>query len=355
MTGRRLAGPIGLIGAVILGAGAAVSLRGGESAPAAPAPPSVTTATAVRTDLKTSVLAGGTLAYAPAGPLVNRLSGIYTQLPAVGTRIKPGQTLYRVDNLPAVLMSGETPAWRPFTLGMTDGPDVSELQANLIAFGDGGGLLSRPSGRYDWATADAVERWQLAEHEPMTGEIALGDVVFLLTAVRVGAENVAPGQAASPGQAPYQATTTTRTVTVALTPNLPPARAGERVSIVLPSAARMPGRITTIGPAPPMAPSGSGGSRASAQLTVTPERAIPTGTGTGVAVQVSLTTSSVRGALAVPLSALLALAGGGYGIEVVEPSGVHRLVGVRTGMFAGSRVQVSGTGIQPGTKVVVAQ
>jgi hypothetical protein len=57
----------------------------------------------------------------------------------------------------------------------------------------------------------------------------------------------------------------------------------------------------------------------------------------------------------VPLSALLALAGGGYGIEVVEPSGVHRLVGVRTGMFAGSRVQVSGTGIQPGTKVVVAQ
>jgi peptidoglycan hydrolase-like protein with peptidoglycan-binding domain len=250
MTGRRLARPIALIGAAMIGAVAAASLRGGASAPAAPAPPPVTTATAVRTDLKTSVLTGGTLAYAPAGPLVNQLSGTYTQLPAVGTRIKPGQTLYRVDNVPAVLMTGATPAWRPFALGMTDGPDVSELQANLIVLGDADGLLSTPTGHYDWATAAAVGRWQLAEDEPETGEIALGDVVFLPSAVRVGVENAAPAQAASPGQSPYQTTSTARTVTVPLNPNLPPARIGELVSIILPSAARIPGRITTIGPPP---------------------------------------------------------------------------------------------------------
>jgi peptidoglycan hydrolase-like protein with peptidoglycan-binding domain len=241
---------------------------------------------------------------------------------------------------------------------MSDGPDVRELQSNLIALGDANGLLSTVSGHYDWLTADAVERWQLAEREPVTGALALGDVVFLPSAVRVGTETIAPGQAASPGQVPYQATTTTRTVTVPLNPNLPSTRIGEQVAIVLPSGATRAGRITAIGAVPPTTLSGSvgsGGSHASTQLTVMPDRATAIGTGTGFPVQVSLTTNSVRGALVAPVSALLALAGGGYGIEVVEPSGAHRLVGVRTGMFAGNQVQVSGTGIQPGTKVVVAQ
>jgi hypothetical protein len=55
------------------------------------------------------------------------------------------------------------------------------------------------------------------------------------------------------------------------------------------------------------------------------------------------------------VSALLALQGGGYGLELVEPSGAHRLVAVRTGIFAGSQVQVFGAGITAGTRVVVAQ
>ena len=63
----------------------------------------------------------------------------------------------------------------------------------------------------------------------------------------------------------------------------------------------------------------------------------------------------MRDVLAVPVSALLALAGGGYGVEVVAPSGAHHLVGVTTGLFAGGQVQVSGAGITAGTKVVVAQ
>ena len=90
-------------------------------------------------------------------------------------------------------------------------------------------------------------------------------------------------------------------------------------------------------------------------LTVRPERPTATGTGTGVPVQVALAVQSVRGVLAVPVSALLALAGGGYGVEVVSPSGAHHLVGVTTGVFAGGQVQVRGAGIAPGVKVVVAQ
>ncbi|HEX3334254.1 MAG TPA: peptidoglycan-binding protein, partial [Acidimicrobiales bacterium] len=79
------------------------------------------------------------------------------------------------------------------------------------------------------------------------------------------------------------------------------------------------------------------------------------GTADGESVQVSLTIQSVRHVLAVPVAALLALAGGGYGVEVVEPSGHRTLVGVHTGVFAGGNVQVSADGLGAGTRVVVAQ
>jgi hypothetical protein len=88
---------------------------------------------------------------------------------------------------------------------------------------------------------------------------------------------------------------------------------------------------------------------------VTPEQPQATGTGVNVGVQVSLAVDSARDVLAVPVAALLALAGGGYGLEVVTPAGAHHLVGVTTGIFASGQVQVSGDGITTGTRVVVAQ
>jgi hypothetical protein len=88
---------------------------------------------------------------------------------------------------------------------------------------------------------------------------------------------------------------------------------------------------------------------------VAPGRPGATGIGSDVPIQVSLTVRSVRGVLAVPVSALLALAGGGYAVEVAGRSGTHHLTGVTTGAFAGGRVQISGPGIAAGVKVVVAQ
>ena len=90
-------------------------------------------------------------------------------------------------------------------------------------------------------------------------------------------------------------------------------------------------------------------------ITVRPVRPGATGSGEGVPVQVSIPSQAVRDVLAVPVPALLALAGGGYGVEVVARTGAHRLVGVRTGLYAGGEVAVSGPGIVAGTRVVVAQ
>ena len=116
-----------------------------------------------------TALTGGTLGYAAARPVVNLVAGIYTWLPRPGALVRAGGVLYRVDDSPVTLMAGPVPAWRPFGIGMTDGPDVRQLQAGLIAGHFAGGLFTTPTGHYDLATADAVERWQAARGLTVTG------------------------------------------------------------------------------------------------------------------------------------------------------------------------------------------
>jgi peptidoglycan hydrolase-like protein with peptidoglycan-binding domain len=352
---RKLAIPGALIAAGLAGVVATVAVLGGAPAPAATPRVRTGTATVRRTNLATKVLTAGTLGYAAARPLTNQLTGTYTFLPRAGKRIGRGGVLYRVDNQPVVAFRGRVPAWRPMALGITPGPDVSELQANLIALGYADGLLSSPSGSYDLATDDAVQRWQAAIGAAVTGQVALGQVIFTPTVLRVGALNAAPGQSAAPGQAPYQVTTARRIVSVPVTPALPTAAAGDRVTIVLPSLTRIGGRVAAVRSLSSDQGSSHRGSHATSVITVTPDRPGRTGTGSAVPVQVSLIIQSVRHVLAVPVSALLALSGGGYGLEVVAATGRHRLVGVTAGVFAGGLVQVSATGLAPGTKVVVAQ
>jgi multidrug efflux pump subunit AcrA (membrane-fusion protein) len=64
-------------------------------------------------------------------------------------------------------------------------------------------------------------------------------------------------------------------------------------------------------------------------------------------------TSGIReNVLTVPVAALLALAEGGYGVEVVQGS-TSTYVPVTTGLFADGRVEISGggTAIAEGTRV----
>lgn len=373
MTARRPALAACLAGAAAVGAAAAVSLTGGKASSAAPQLPRVATATVSRTTLTESALTGGTLGYQASAPVINAMSGTYTWLPVPGRAIKPGQALYRVDNQPVFLLAGRVPAWRSFELGMTSGPDVAQLTAALIAGHFATGLLTAASDEFTWATAAAVERWQATRGLTQTGQIPLGEIVFLPGAIRVGAWQTDAGGTAQPGQEPYLVTTGRRVVTVPVNPDMPVVQAGQSVSIILPTQAATPGRVTSIGPLPAAAsPGGAGGSAgtsgsagggsgsspaqgATSFLFIAPARPAATGTGDGVPVQVSLAVQVARHVLSAPVTALLALAGGGYGMEIVLPSGAHRLVGVHTGIFAGGLVQVSGTGLTAGSKVVVSQ
>ena len=64
----------------------------------------------------------------------------FTALPAVGKVISRGESVYSLDGQPVPLFYGTTTLYRALYLGVSDGPDVAELQANLIALGFGSGI-----------------------------------------------------------------------------------------------------------------------------------------------------------------------------------------------------------------------
>ena len=70
-------------------------------------------------------------------------------------------------------------------------------------------------------------------------------------------------------------------------------------------------------------------------------------------VNVLIATESAHDVLTVPVTALVALAEGGYAVEVVDSSGATHLVAVKPGIYSDTRVQVSSDELRAGDTVVV--
>ena len=87
-------------------------------------------------------------------------------------------------------------------------------------------------------------------------------------------------------------------------------------------------------------------------VTITLDSTPPGATFDQAPVNVNITTQRADNVLAVPVNALLALQGGGFGVDVVTGNTSH-LVGVTTGLYSNTLVQVSGSGITAGTLVEV--
>jgi peptidoglycan hydrolase-like protein with peptidoglycan-binding domain len=192
---RWLAGaPLGVAVAAVLAVVLLGSGSGGHHASDTGVPAGETTASVTRRTLSESSTVDGTLGYGTTLELYDRLAGTFTWLPSVGAVIGRGGALWRIDNLPIVLMYGSLPAYRTLREGVSDGPDVSELNRNLIDLGfDPYGAITEEES-FGEATAAAVKRWQKAEGLPETGEVELGRVVFAPGARRVTDVKVALGQ-----------------------------------------------------------------------------------------------------------------------------------------------------------------
>jgi peptidoglycan hydrolase-like protein with peptidoglycan-binding domain len=312
--------------------------------------------------------------------VINRARGTYTKLPAAGQVIRQGHVLYRVDDRPVVVLRGSTPAYRSLTAGAS-GPDVAELNADLVALGYATRAQLNPkSASFGPATTAAVIKLQAALGVTQTGTLTLGQVVFEPSAVRVTSVSAQLGASAHSGETVMQGTSTIRQVQVALSVSERTRVAvGDKVSITLPNNRTTPGVVSSVG-AVATCPSssgsagsaGSGSSSATARtdtcssggsgssaptitVGVTPSHLAAARAWDQAPVQVGITTASVHSALIVPVTALLARSVGGYAVEVVGAGARNRLVPVALGLFddAEGLVQVTAPGLAAGQEVVV--
>jgi hypothetical protein len=129
------------------------------------------------------------------------------------------------------------------------------------------------------------------------------------------------------------------------------AKKGSQVSVALPSGKVVLGQVMAIRPVPNQAEQGQPqGLEADVSL-VDPESVSGIDDGP---VTVRLIAGERRDVLVVPVGALLALAEGGFGLEIIDGAS-SRVVAVEAGLFANGNVEVSGPAIAEGMTVGMAQ
>ncbi|WJV48016.1 efflux RND transporter periplasmic adaptor subunit [Streptomyces flavofungini] len=337
----------------VTGAGFAVTGFGGSggddggSTRSTDLPPA--TAAVERGDLSSGTQVDGTLGYAKERKVNAGAAGILTRTPGTGDTIRRDGRLYEVNGVPVRLMYGTVPMYRTLKPG-SEGEDVRQLELNLQALGYAAGLAV--DEEYTAGTAAAVKRWQKAHERRRTGRVEPGDIAFSPSAVRVKSVAAAVGDQVSPGRPVLTTTASERVVRFQLdVADGKLAKVGTKVEVSLPDGSTASGRVAAVGRT---AKPGDDPADKTPKIPVTVSFNDPSDVRgfDQSPVTVNLTGETREGVLSVPVNALLALPGGGYGVQVVA-DGKARQVRVRLGMFGSGRVEVSGGGLRAGMKVGV--
>ncbi len=236
----------------------------------------------------------------------------------------------------------------------TDGPDILALEENLVALGfDPEGAMTVDSS-FDLQTEAAIERLQESIGADMDGVFEIGDAVFVSGAQRVSALLVSSGDIVQPGVPILEVTSSEQVVTLELEATRQTLVAvGDEVAVELPDGSETTGVVSEVSAVARVPQTAAGAEPGDPVIDVTV--ALPANSSGGLdqsPVDILIATDSAEQVLTVPVSALLAVAGGGYALELVDGA-VTRFVGVELGLFSDGLVEVAGVGVTEGDEVVV--
>jgi peptidoglycan hydrolase-like protein with peptidoglycan-binding domain len=365
----RIAGPIAVLVAAgaVLAVGYAVTARprAASDGNATAASVRTGTATVTRGTVTERVQISGTLGYDGSYIVVNHaVPGTVTAVADPGGSVDRGGVLYAVATEPVRLLFGATPVYRDFASGMADGPDVRQLEENLVALGMDPSRQITVDSHFSASTAAAIRRWQASWGWPArrrTGTLSQAAVVFLPGAVRVSQVQAAVGSTVRPDEPVLSATSTSRVVTAQVTTDRQAfVHVGDRVLVTLAGRTPVQGTVTRIGRVATAAGgnngiggNGNGGPSGPLTIPVTVGVTMPADSADldQAPVQVAITTAAHPNVLLVPVTALRARPGGGYQVRLAGGGYVE----VQPGLFDDSAglVEVSGTGLEAGQLVEV--
>ena len=308
----------------------------------------LSTTTVRQTDLVTTTEIDGTLGFGSPVALPNRAAGVITWLPEAGAVIQPGDVLYEVNDLPVLYLPGDQTAYRTLR-NNTEGDDVLQLEEFLDEQGHMAPLSATVDGDFTSYTGDALEDWFEAAHGVLEqDEIPDGWVVFGNDEFRISSVTGSVGGQLNGGSV-LSTTGTTRVVTVQLDTALSGVLTeGQEVLVELPDETEVAAVVTFV--AGVVTTEGQGPNAVS-WIDVELELA---GSGTGFdesPVTIVVDDAIELDATVVPISALVALAEGGFAVEVMV-DGEPRLTAVTPVNFLGNDVSIDGD-VQPGDVVVI--
>jgi peptidoglycan hydrolase-like protein with peptidoglycan-binding domain len=352
---RRIVAGLAALTTVVAGAAAVALTRSSAADAAGGAPASgLTTAAVERRDLVVTETLTGELAYADVKTVTSARKGTVTTVAAAGTTVAVGSALFSIDLEPAVVLRGEIPAFRVLDTTAGDGPDVRQLEQALADLGYGDGLTVDED--FTSVTATAVTAWEkdLGRAEP-DGVVELGDVIFTTGDLRVSAVLAAVGAQVQTGSDVVDTTSPAKVVDADLDADRSnDLETGTAVGLTLPGGTGTTGTVTNVGTQPETS-SADPDAAPTVPVQITLDDPAAADAFDSGSVDVVLERSRENSVLAVPVTALMALAEGGYAVQVVDaaqPTG-YRLVAVAVGTIAEGYVAVTGEAVREGVTVVV--
>jgi peptidoglycan hydrolase-like protein with peptidoglycan-binding domain len=296
-----------------------------------------------RGDLTSSSEFTGELGFGDTWPLSLTADGIVTGARPLGTVVDFGESLIEIDDRRVFLVEGDVPMFRDLELTSprVAGGDVAQLQRFLIAQGfDRDGTLEA-DGVFDSDTRRAVIDWQEATWQQNTGRVTRSDMVFNPEPLRIAGE-----QRIGSVFEQLEVTAWEPTVTVDVANrDRQLLTVGTPVTVEFGDGTSVEGTVSE----QISVPQDDGSTQA--RSTIEPHGDVP---GEPGQVTISVDATLASDVLIVPVGALLALAEGGYAVEVLDGAGGTQLVGVDVGEILDGKAEVNGA-IDVGDSVLVAR
>ncbi|WP_164465318.1 peptidoglycan-binding domain-containing protein [Phytoactinopolyspora halophila] len=333
---------------------AAAGFGGGEPSTTAssgdglpPATAEITTETLTQTQHIDGILSHGE----PEPLIVQATSGVVTWIAAPGTILEEGEAVYEVDGTPVILVHGSEPPHRTLDV-QTVGSDVEQFESSLADLGYEGFDVD---DTYNEDTATAVEAWQEDSGLDPTGEVPPGQIAVVEHDIRIALHGLDIGSrlGAELNQTVLTYSGTKKLVSVPLDVDKQQYVAeGDSGTVTLPDGTTVEGTVTYVAAATQEIEGEGGGEFIPVEVSIENQETLD---GYNAApVTLDIVTGEATDVHSVPVTALVALGGGGYGLEVLE-NGETSYVHVETGMFADGMVEISGPGISEGMTVGVAE
>ncbi|MGZ4805010.1 MAG: peptidoglycan-binding protein, partial [Ilumatobacteraceae bacterium] len=264
-----------------------------------------------------------------------------TSIIAPKSAIQHGDVLYTVDGSPVVALDGALPAWRSLSTASSDGADIAQLEASLVALGYDPAQKVTVDNHFDSATKTMVKAWQTGLGVKATGTVTLGSVVFLPTSTTVSAVAQQVGDKVSDGDTVMTLATPTQQVLI----DVP---TGDEAKVV-------PGLQVTVGQVAGTVSrlrSANRNGSVVVEALVTPAAPIADA-GNGASVKVTITLPDNTGVLIAPAAALVSRLDGTYAVEQQSADGSTKWVTVELLGISGGNVALRGANLSEGAVLLV--